>query len=161
MEKNTKVVLFSRPIWLSVKKNRSGIRTIIEILGFIINVHNEFHFYQIEDYIDYLAGSSIWQSAGGDIDILNWISTNGNIYDHRDPLILEFQEKARQDMNVTYRIYETNAVLDEHTKGLFNAHFIVSRELYDKIMNYGAIYEPLDVKDEFLSKWQDKAITRL
>lgn len=138
-----KVVLFSKPIWLAIEddENTSPIKNIIEILGYRIQPGTDFDKKAIDDYLDYLCGLSQWQQDGNINDYCFYYKRkpDGDYdrYSITDPEIVSYNVKARKIKNLTHQIYKTNKPLGESTYGMLNT-FILSRDLYDNIKEYGA-----------------------
>lgn len=137
---NTKIVLLNRPIWIVINK-RAGIRKIIEVWGFTINAKELWE--DINNYVAYLLTASKWEQAGGEYDVsTGFIAPAGEVYGDFDEKI----EQLKRRSNITWLLYETRAILDKNTKGMYE-NFLISKQLYDNILEYGSISEPLDVEN--------------
>jgi len=134
-----KAVLFNKPLWLMSKSD--DIKEIIEVLGYKISHYTEFDWKDNDDYIDYLCGLSQWQQEGNIHDYFCFYKQNEDDYDTismSHPNVVNYNIRARKLKGLSFQIYETNKPLDDDTYGIKDT-FIVSRELYDNIKNYGAI----------------------
>lgn len=139
---NTKIVLLNNPIWIVVNK-RAGIRKIIEVWGFKIDF-GEYTREDINNYVAYLLTASKWEQAGGEYDVsTGFIAPTGEAYGDFDEKI----EQLKRRSNITWLLYETRAILDKNTKGMYE-NFLISKQLYDNILEYGSISEPLDVENQ-------------
>jgi len=137
----SKVVLFNRPVWIVVKETKEG-RDIKEIYGFILQPDVLCDEKGIDDYLDYLCGSSRWSSEGNIVNDDYWSSVLTNEILHiGTPYISQYMKKSRQQMHVTYLVFDTNKILDKDTVGLYDGEFLTSRELYNNIMEYGSIVD--------------------
>ena len=61
--------------------------------------------------------------------------------DYFDPFIQKYLKRAKQQKYLTYLIFETNKILDNDTKGMLDGEFVISRDLYNNILEYGVIAE--------------------
>lgn len=129
------VVLLNRPVWI-VTGTRKGVNKISEVLGFKgtsrVNMNN------IEKYLEYLAGASLWFMEGNIVAGNEWITQTGEVYFSQSPYIKDFNESARERLDLSYRVVRTNKILDEKTPGMLEGHFLISWILYDNLMEYGA-----------------------
>lgn len=136
---NNTIVLFNRPIWVS--KEDGDIRTLVEIYGFLVNQEGkDINHKDLEDYLDYLCGTSKWYQHGNSIIDFLWISNSGEErYCFINTYIKNYIKEAREQMHLTYLIFETNKILDKNNPGELDGEFIISRDLYNNIMEYGVI----------------------
>ena len=138
-----KVVLLNRPLWFV--DYGGDIRKIVEVFGFLISqkcFENGFDATVIEGYLEYLCGVSKWEQEGNTVDDCTWVSNlTGETYDYFDPFIQKYLKRAKQQKYLTYLIFETNKILDNDTKGMLDGEFVISRDLYNNILEYGVIAE--------------------
>ena len=143
MTMDDKIMIFNRPIW--VANDEKDIRDIIEIFGCVIPSDSSLKpLYEenIEDYINYLCGVSKWEQEGNMVDGDLWFSTiSGETYCLEDPFIQKYMKRARQQMHITYLVFSTNKILDNETKGLQDGVFLISKSLYNSIIEYGVIVD--------------------
>lgn len=136
---NTKVVLFSKPIWVAYMEETEGndIRDLVEIWGFICSDSSDA---TLKEYIEYLCGTSKWQRGGGEVIAGNyWISgETGNEYLTKSLFIKDYMKKAKQEMKISYRVIQTNKKLDENSYGMLDGAFITSKCLWKCLQDFGA-----------------------
>lgn len=142
-----KVVLFNRPIWL-VKDIENGVRNPMEVYGFKLTQYKGED--AIEDYLDYLCGVAKWEQEGNTYEYGCWIPKdfNDRTYCEHSSNIRRFIRRARQQSFLTYMVFGTNKILDKNTEGMWGGDFIISRDLYNNIMEYGVI---VDVQNDDLN----------
>lgn len=99
--------------------------------------------------MDYLCGSSKWEAEGNTVNGCIWVSNlTGDAYDISDPFVVKYMKRARQQMHLTALVFETRKILDAEIEGVLDGEFIISRELYNNIMEYGAVHDlELDVQN--------------
>lgn len=137
----SKVVLFNRPIWVVVEESEES-RDIREIYGFTLDIKGSYDNLSLDDYLDYLCGLSKWCGEGNSIYGNYWTSCLTNETQHMNtPYISKYMKRSRQQMHLTYLVFDTNKILDKDTNGLYDGHFLTSRELYNNIMEYGSIVD--------------------
>lgn len=138
---NSTVVLLNRPIWVAFGEDENDVREIKEIWGFILDERVRKDVVNIDDYLNYLCGVSAWQSQGGECVGGAWISFSGNEYHLKSSYIQDFMKKSRQKMNITYCIFGTRKILDGENDGIYQDEFLVSRTMYQNILEYGSIWD--------------------
>ena len=73
---------------------------------------------------------------------LDWISNlTGVTYDYDDPFVQKIVRRAKQQKQITFLVFNTNKILDKDTVGIYDGEFLVSRSLYNNIMEYGVIVD--------------------
>ena len=138
-----KIVLFNRPLWFV--DDDGDIRKIVEIFGFHIPqkcLDLGCDAKDIEGYIEYLCGVSEWEQEGNSVEECTWVSNlTGETYDYFDPFIQQYLKRTRQLKGLTYQVFETDKILDGALDGMMEDEFVISRELYNSIIEYGAIVD--------------------
>ena len=135
-----KVVLLNRPLWFV--ENYGDIRKLVEVFGFLMPERCDFDAASIDDYLDYLCGVSKWEQEGNSVDDYTWVSNlTGETFDYFNPLIQKYLKRARQQKYLTFLVFETNKILDKETEGVLEGEFIISRKLYNNILEYGVIVD--------------------
>lgn len=140
------VVLLNRPVWI-VTGTRKGVNKISEVLGFKVTSRVDMN--NIEKYLEYLAGASLWCLEGNTVAGSEWITLDGEVYFSQSPYIKDFNESAREWLDLSCRVIRTNKILDEKTRGMLEGQFIISWILYDNLMEYGA---EVDVQNEHTNR---------
>ncbi len=139
-----KIVLLNRPIWVVEKSDKEGDkRNLVELFGFVITQRcielgcNAEH---IDCYLDYICGASKWEQEGNYTDGFTWLSNqNGGTYDIFNPFIQRYLKRARQQKYLTYLVFETD--IEKETEGIVDGEFLISRELYNYIIENGKIID--------------------
>ena len=137
-----KVVLLNRPLWFV--ETGGDVRKLVEVLGFFIPQKCDCDSASLECYLDYLCGVSKWEQAGNSFEnnAGTWVSNlTGETFDHFSPFIQKYLKRARQQKYLTYLVFETNKILDRETEGILEGEFIISRGLYNCILEYGTIVD--------------------
>lgn len=136
------VVLFNKPIWFVREDN--DIRIVVEVYGYTLpdQTPEQVNEHVIQGYLDYLCGVSKWEQEGNSVKGLDWISNlTGETYDYDDPFVQKIVRRARQQKQITFLVFNTNKILDKDTVGIYDGEFLVSRSLYNNIMEYGVIVD--------------------
>ena len=136
------VVLFNKPIWFVREDN--DIRKVVEVYGYIIpnQTPEQVSEQVVQGYLDYLCGVSKWEQEGNSVKGLDWISNlTGVTYDYDDPFVQKIVRRAKQQKQITFLVFNTNKILDKDTVGIYDGEFLVSRSLYNNIMEYGVIVD--------------------
>lgn len=135
-----KVVLLNRPLWFV--ENDGDIRELVEVFGFLMPERCDFDAASINGYLDYLCGVSKWEQEGNSVDDCTWVSNlTGETFDYFDSFIQKYLRRARQQKYLTFLVFETNKILDKDTEGVLEGEFVISRKLYNNILEYGVIVE--------------------
>ena len=139
-----KVVILNRPLWFV--ETGGDIRKLVEVLGFLMPHNCDCDAASLESYLDYLCGVSKWEQEGNSFennaDDCTWVSSvTGEAFVFFAPFIQKYLKRARQQKYLTYLVFETNIILDKDTEGILDGEFIISRKLYNDILEYGAIVE--------------------
>ena len=136
------VVLFNKPIWFVREDN--DIRIVVEVYGYTLpdQTPEQVSEHVIQGYLDYLCGVSKWEQEGNSVKGLDWISNlTGETYDYDDPFVQKIVRRAKQQKQITFLVFNTNKILDKDTVGIYDGEFLVSRSLYNNIMEYGVIVD--------------------
>lgn len=130
----TKIILFNKPIWVT-DGTINDIRDVIELYGY--KAPSSANEYIENEFLNYLCGVSMWQSAGNDVMKDFWLDySTMRIYRTNDNFIKEYMKKARKQMQVSFDIYTTNKRLYEKTEGMHGT-IITSHKLSEEIKNKG------------------------
>lgn len=129
--------MFNKPIWIELNDGR--VSRELDVYGFTLNnVSIPYVTKDIDDYLEYLAGVSKWLLEGNDVDGNWWYSfRTGKEHYMYDYFIKKYIKRARQQMHLSYLIIDTNKAQD--TMDLYDGRFLTNRNIYNNIMEYGAI----------------------
>lgn len=136
-----RIALLNRPLWFVDVDG--DIRELVEVFGFLIPERCNYDAACIEGYVDYLCGVSKWEQEGNNfVDECSWMSNlTGETFDYFDPYIQNYLKRARQQEHLTYLVFETNLNLDKVIEGMQDGEFVISRNLYNYILENGVCVE--------------------
>ena len=142
---DSRIMIFNKPLWFAYQE--TDIRQIVEIWGCILPSHlspNKVNDEYLEEYLNYLCGVSKWEQEGNSVKGSIWTSNiSGETYHYFDPFVQDYIKRSRQQKYLTYLVLETNQTLDKETDGILDGEFLVSRSLYNTIVENGVV---VDVK---------------
>lgn len=148
MTMDNKIMIFNRPLWFT--KEEKDIREIIEIWGCIIPAHITPIKKHLDDYLNYLCGVSKWEQEGNSTNGYTWTSNlTGEQYNYFDPFVQKLMKRSRQQMHITYMVFEVKMSLDKDTEGMQEGEFLISRSLYNNIVENGVIVDVQNAPDDW------------
>lgn len=139
-----KIVRFSRPLLLRVRKHWDGDYYYQTIYGFWLTGTDP-NPVKIKDYVGYLCGLHDWCSGGNYFTVScelrgvpDWVDKNGHTHTKMDKWMSRIADKCRKKLNLTYEIFTVTVDEDDFLNHIINEDNLVVDEhfYYDIVLPF-------------------------